>query len=105
MRFSNNSPWKIRFTKTAGRVDHVGIEFADFDQLFDFGDGDFGGGRHHGIEVARGLAIDEIAPFVALPRFDESEVGFERVFHHVGAAVEFARLFSFGDDGAVRRWE
>src|SRR3954454_2046362 len=45
----------------AGRVDAVGIEFARLDQVLDLGHRDRGGGGHHGVEVARGLAIDQVA--------------------------------------------
>src|SRR5258706_4503880 len=54
-------------------------------------------GRHHGIEVARGLAIDEIAPLIALPRLDEREVGAQRAFHDVLAPVEDALFFVLRD--------
>src|SRR5215831_7732799 len=38
----------------ARRVDLVGLEVARLDELLDLGDGDLRGGRHHGVEVARG---------------------------------------------------
>src|SRR6266446_1241883 len=85
----------------AGGVDLVGRELAELDQLFDFGDYVIGGGGHHGIEVARGLAIDEIAPAVALPGFDESEISAQGALEEVLAAVEFAGFFAFGNHGAV----
>src|SRR6266436_6667022 len=87
--------------KDAGGVDLVGRELAEFDELLDFGDYVIGGGGHHGIEVARGLAVDEIAPAVALPGFDESEVAAKGAFQNVVAAIELASFFSFGDPGAV----
>ena len=82
-------------------MDQVRIQFAWFDQLLDFGDGDFGGCRHHGIKIPRRLAVDEIAPLVALPRFDEREIAFDGVFHHIWTAVELAGFFAFGNDCAV----
>src|SRR5882762_5086014 len=85
----------------AGGVDLVGFELADFHKLFNFGDDVIGGGGHHGIEVARGLAIDEIAPAVAFPGFDESEIAAQATLEDVVAAVEFAGFLSFGDHGAV----
>src|SRR5712692_952828 len=81
----------------AGRMNHVGIEFSRFDEVLDFRDGNLRGGRHHRIEVARRLAISQVAPLVALPCLDESEVGSQRAFHDVGAAIEFARLLSVSD--------
>src|SRR5207248_11040165 len=50
---------------------------------------------------ARGLAIDESARAVALPRPDKRKIAAQPALHHVHAAIEFAGLFSFGDHGAV----
>src|SRR5580700_499901 len=85
----------------AGRMHLVRLNLAGFNQLLDFGDSDLRGGRHHGIEVARGLAINQVSPPIALPRLDQREVGLERMFEHVRAAVELARFFAFGHNGAV----
>src|SRR5260370_17675871 len=85
----------------AGSVDLVGRELAEFDELFYFSDYIIGSRGHHGIEVARSLAIDEIAPAVALPRFDESEVATHGALENVLAALEFSRFFAFGNHGAV----
>ncbi len=70
-------------------------------ELFYFSDYIIGSRGHHGIEVARSLAIDEIAPAVALPGFDEGEVATQGALEHVLAAIEFASFFGFGDHGAV----
>src|SRR6266403_710623 len=85
----------------AGSVDLVGRELAEFDELFYFSDYIIGSRGHHGIEVARSLAIDEIAPAVALPGFDEGEVATQSALEHVLAAIEFAGFFAFGNHGAV----
>src|SRR6266852_8868572 len=85
----------------AGSVDLVGRELAELDELLDFSDYVIGGGGHHGIEVARGLAIDEIAPAIAFPGFDEREVPTQPALQNVVAAVELAGFFSFGNQGAV----
>src|SRR5712664_1426220 len=82
-------------------VDLVGRELAEFDELLDFGDYVIGGGGDHGIEVARGLAVDEIAPAVTLPGFDEGELAAQGALENVVAAVEFAGFFAFGNHGAV----
>src|SRR5258707_1812596 len=84
-----------------GRVDLIGRELARFDELLDFGDDVVGGGGHHGIEVARGFAEDEIAPAVALPGFDEREIATKGALQNEVAAVELACLFAVGDHGAV----
>src|SRR6266849_7066045 len=77
--------------ENAGRMNLIGVELAKFDKLFDFGDDVVGGGSHHRIEVARGLAVDEIAPAVAFPGFDEREIAADASLHDVHAAVEFTR--------------
>ena len=61
----------------AGRMDHVRLQLPDLDQVLDFRDRHFGSGRHHGIEVARRLPINQIAPGVALPGFHQGEIGFQ----------------------------
>ena len=63
----------------AGGVNAVRMELAQFDQLFDFGDDVIGGGGHHGVVVAGSLAVDEIAPAISFPGFDESEIAAESV--------------------------
>src|SRR5882724_10571027 len=85
----------------AGGVDLVGFELADFHKLFNFGDDVIGGGGHHGIEVARSLAIDEIAPAVAFPGFDESEIAAQAAFKDIHPAIELSSLFAFGNHRAV----
>ena len=84
-----------------------GRAVAGVDELLDLGDRDARGGGHHRVEVARGLSVDEVAEAVALPRFDDGEVGGERVLEDVAAPVELARLLAFGDHraGAGRREE
>src|SRR6202521_25762 len=87
----------------------IGVELAKFDEFFDFGDDVVGGGGHHWIEVARGLAIDEIAPAVALPGFDEGEIATQCSFKDVLTPAEFAGFLAFGNHGAVaggcvKRW-
>src|ERR1019366_6069494 len=77
-----------------GRIPYGRLASPRLDQVFDFGDGDFGRGGHHGIEILRGFAIDEVAPLVALPRLDESEISLQRALHDIGAAVELARLLA-----------
>src|SRR5262245_29189312 len=76
----------------ARRVHAVGVELTKLDQLFHLGNDVVGGGGHHRVEVAGGLAINEVAPAVALPSFDEGEIPANAAFHHVLAAFEFAGL-------------
>ena len=68
--------------------------------MLDLGDGELARGRHHRIEVARGLPVDEVAFRVALPGVDEREVGDEAALHQIGLVVEVAGLLAFRDDRA-----
>src|ERR1700676_4662214 len=88
---------KNSFHKYARRMHQVGIQFARFDQVLNFGDRDLGRGRHHRIKIARGFAIDEVTPSVALPGLDEGKVGFQRALHDISAAIELARFFALSD--------
>src|SRR5260370_16243414 len=82
-------------------VDLVRGEMAELDELCEFGEHIIGGGGHYGIEVARCFSVDEIAPTIAFPGLDESEIAAQSAFEDVVAAVEVARFFSFRDHGAV----
>ena len=62
------------------------------------------GARHHRIEIARRLAIDEIAFGVALIGVDERDIGDESALHDIGRAVEVAQLFPIGNDGSDARF-
>ena len=79
----------------------IGVELAEFDEFFHFGDDVIRGSRHHRVKVARRLSVDEVAPAVAFPRFDERKISAETALHHVHAAIEFACLLPFGDHSAV----
>src|SRR5258708_30111179 len=81
----------------------IRLKLAELDQLFDFGNHVIRGGGHHGIEISRRLAIDKIAPAVALPSLDEGKLAANGAFENVRAAIKFTRLFSFRDHSAVAR--
>src|ERR1700693_614093 len=81
-------------------VNRIRCQVADFDQMFDFGNGDSRGSRHHGVEVARGFPIHEVAPPVALPGFHQREIGLQSAFHDVHASIELTGLLPFGHHGA-----
>ena len=59
---------------------------------------------HHRVEVARGLAIDEVAPAVALPRLDDGEVAADGRFEDAPASVEERVSLPSARVGARRRW-
>src|SRR5437762_10057798 len=78
------------------RDDRVRVEVAELGQLLDLRNRQARRRRHYGVEVARCLAINQVAPAVALPGFDEGEVGREAALEQIPAAVEFAYLFALG---------
>src|SRR6266403_800376 len=89
--------------KNSRCVNLIGVKPAKLDEFFDFGDNVVGGSRHHRIEVARGLSIDEVAPAVTFPCLDEREIAAQPALENILAAVELARFLTFGDHGAVPR--
>src|SRR5690606_36241322 len=70
------------------------------DQDLDLGHALLAGSRHHRVKVARGLAVDEVAFLVALPRLDDGEVGDEPGLEDIGLAVEDLALFALGHERA-----
>src|SRR5579864_8869649 len=86
LSFSDRSSFNLLFVNFAlkdpfhvntGRVNQVWFQFTHLDQMLNLGNRYFCRRRHHGIKIPRGLAIDEIAPLVALPRLDQGEIGLE----------------------------
>src|SRR3546814_12661865 len=55
----------------------------DGDDFLDLGDADLCRGRHRLVEVARGLAEDEVAALVGLPPLDDREVGEDAAFEDI----------------------
>ena len=84
----------------AGRVD-IRIQFAGRDELLDFSDRDAARGRDHRIEIARGLAKNEISHRVALPGFDDGEIRGQRTLQNVFAPVELANVLALGDHRSI----
>ena len=85
-----------------GRGSSPGRGFAHLHQVLDLGDADPAGSRAQGVEVAGGLAVDQVAQAVALPGVDDGKVGGEAPLHHVLPSVERAHLFAFRQQGAHR---
>jgi hypothetical protein len=56
----------------ARRVDVIRRELPHLDELLDLGDADLAAGGDHRVEVPRGLAEDEVAGLVALPRLHDA---------------------------------
>ena len=82
-------------------MNSIGVDFAGLDQMLHFRNCHPSCRGHHGIEVPRSFAIDEVAEGVPFPRFDESKVRRHRVLEHVHAAVEFTGFFPFGDQRPI----
>src|SRR4029079_7399336 len=61
--------------KDTGRVNVVRIELAGGNEMLDLGHCDPGVGVHHRIEIARGLAVNQVAGGISLPGMDDGEVG------------------------------
>src|SRR5262249_16389173 len=87
----------------ARRVHHVRIEFSGFHQVLNFCNRNFRLSRHKWIEVARGLAINKVAPLVALPCFHKGEVRLERMLHHIQSAIKLARFLVLANHRANAR--
>src|SRR5271168_280063 len=86
-----------------GRMNLIGVKLAKLDEFFDFGDDVIRRGGHHGIEVARRLAINQVAPAIALPRFNKRKVPPQSTFENILPPLKFARFFSLGNQSAVTR--
>src|SRR5690606_26375340 len=71
----------------ARRMDVIGIELAGLDELLHFRNRDLARGRHHRIEIACCLAIDQVAFGVALPRLHDGEIRSESRLENVRLAV------------------
>ena len=77
-------------------MDLVGIELADLDQLLHFRHANLAATGDHRVEIPRRFPVDEIARFVALPRFHERDLGLDAGFEHVFRAGENFRLLALG---------
>src|SRR5690348_3236265 len=86
------------------RVNAVWLELSGLDEMLHFGDGVLRRRRHHRVEVARGLSIRQVALAIALPRLDQREVGMQRSFEDVSAAVDDAAFLPFRDQRARAGW-
>src|SRR5512140_3399683 len=83
----------------ARRVDLVGVDLADLDELLDLRDRDLPRGGRHRVEVSRRLPVDEVSEPVGLPRGDEGEVGDDPALEDELAPLERLRLLPLGDHG------
>src|ERR1700732_3936524 len=82
------------FDKNAGRVDVVGVDDAGLDEMLDLCNGDLRGRRHHRVEVARGLPVDEVAFAIGFPGMDYCKVGNQAPLHNVAFPIEVANFLA-----------
>ena len=90
--------------ENAGRVDLVGVELPHIDKLLDLGDADLATSRDHRIKVPRRLSINEVAGFVALPRFHDRQLRSDSGLKHIFGVVEhfgFLALSQFGAEAGA----
>src|SRR5450830_1146207 len=76
----------------ARRDDVFGIDAAQFGNLVHGSNTDLGSHGHDGAEVARRLAVSQVAPAVTLLCLDQGKVGVEWGLQHIHAAIDFARF-------------
>ena len=82
------------------RVDVIGIDCACLHDLLHFGDGHFPGGGHVGIEIARGLAENEIAGCIGFPGLHDRKVRPQPGLAQIQFALEFLHRLAFGHNCA-----
>src|SRR5882672_2797547 len=78
----------------AGRRHQLRVDGAERRDLADLDDAELGRHRHGRVEVARRLAIGEVAPAVGAVRLEESDVALQRRLEDVAAAVDLALLLA-----------
>src|ERR1700730_755002 len=88
----------------AWRDDGLGRQFAELGDMLGLYDRQLCRGRHDRVEVATGIAIDEVSPAVGAPRLDQRDIAGQGVFEDAFAAVDDARLLALGELGAGRGW-
>src|ERR1700692_24613 len=81
-------------------VDLVGVKVTGFDENLYFSHGDASAGNGHGIKIACGFAIDEIAARIALPGLHQRKVSADAALKNVRVPVELALLLALSYRGA-----
>src|SRR5258708_26875298 len=84
-------------------MDAVGVEAADRHDLLDLGDANLAARRRRQVEVARGLAEQQIAALVGLPALDDRKIRANAALEDIFLAAEFLDLFALGHLRAVAR--
>ena len=81
-------------------MDAVGIERSDRHDFLDLGHAYLARSRHRLIEIARGLAEDQVAAFIRLPALDDREIGADAAFEDIVLAVEVFHFLALGNQRA-----
>src|ERR1043166_899604 len=84
----------------AGSMHAFRIDVAQLDHLLGLHHGQLRRHRHHRIEVARRLAVREVAPAIGAVRAQQRHVAAQRLFEYVALAVDLAHLLAVGELGA-----
>src|SRR5437764_7153272 len=71
----------------AGRDDVIGVDVSALHEMLDLGHRNLSRSRHHGIEVARGLAVNKIPFGVAHPCMYDCYVGYEAALHDLALSL------------------
>src|SRR6476646_7693280 len=99
----NDAAWGLHdpLDEDAGRHDRLGIQYTEPNDFAHLRDRAFRRARHDRPEVARGLAVDEIAPAVGTIGLDQRVIRTDRIFEHVATPVDLARLLPLRKQRAV----
>src|ERR1700720_3925175 len=88
------------FDKDARRVDVVGVDASGLDQMLDLCNGHFRGRRHHRVEVARGLPVDEVAFAIGSPPMNDRTIDDQATLQKIALSVEVADVLALRHQGA-----
>ena len=86
-----------------GCVDGVRVQRAERYDFLDFGHAHLAAGGGGGAEVAGGLAEDEVAGRVRLPRLDDGQISDDAAFQDLILPVEIHHRFAVGNHRAPQR--
>src|SRR5580704_6278375 len=88
------------FDKNARRVDVVGVDDSGLDQMLDLCNSDLRGRRHHRVEVARGLPVNEGAFAIGSPSIIDRTIGGQATLHNAALSAEVAASLAHRPQGA-----
>src|SRR5215469_17175996 len=102
---SSCGPWQGHELRRCGNLDHAlhedarshdvfGVEVSEVHDFAHLDDGALCCAGHDRTEVARGLAVYEVAPAVSAQGLDQREVSADRILEHVVAPVDPPRLLA-----------